>query len=138
MTSPNYDSSTDINTILEIERRTMEAIKQKDRAALMSILAEDFTHRTPAGQDAGRSEFLKGISDLPLEVLSISADNLKVNVYGETAVLTGIQRVTVRDAEGKEESGAGAFTDVFVKRQEEWLLVLAYSVDLPTGWDTTT
>jgi ketosteroid isomerase-like protein len=137
MTSVNHDSAADINTILQIERQTMKAIKQKDTATLSNILAEDFTHRTPAGQDADRSEFLKGISELPLEVLSISGDNLKVNVYGDMAVLTGVQRVKVRDAEGKEESGAGAFTDVFVKRQENWLMVLAYSVDLPTGWDTT-
>jgi hypothetical protein len=88
--------------------------------------------------DSNRSEFLKGIADLPLEVLSISGDNLRVNIYGETAVLTGVQRVTVRNVDGKEESGAGAFMDVFVKRNNEWFMVFAYSVDLPSGWDTKT
>jgi ketosteroid isomerase-like protein len=116
----------------------MDAIKQKDTIALARILAEDFTHRTPAGVDSNRSEFLKGIADLPLEVLSISGDNLRVNIYGETAVLTGVQRVTVRNVDGKEESGAGAFMDVFVKRNNEWFMVFAYSVDLPSGWDTKT
>ena len=138
MTPSTDPSATDIETIHKIELRTMEAIKQKDTAALISILSEDFTHRTPTGVDANRSEFLQGIANLPLEVLSISGDNLKVNVYGETAVLTGVQRVTVRDVDGKEESGAGAFMDVFVKTKDGWRMVLAYSVDLPSGWDTKT
>jgi hypothetical protein len=46
-------------------------------------------------------------------------------------VLTGVQRVKTMSADGKEEAGAGAFTDVFVRREGRWWMVLAYSVDLP-------
>jgi ketosteroid isomerase-like protein len=136
MTELNRDSTSAEQTILQIELRTMDAIKNKDTATLSSFVADDFIHRTPNGNESNKSDFLKGIAALPLEVLSISGDHLKVNVYGDSAVLTGVQKVTVRNTDGQKESGAAAFMDVFVKRQGEWIMVLAYSVDLPAGSDS--
>lgn len=124
----NVESS---QTILQLERETMEAIKIKDAGALRRILADDFIYRTASGGDSTKDDFLKNIESLSVEILSISGENLKVNVYGETAVLTGVQRVRARDSQGKEEPGAVAFTDIFVRRQGHWLMVLAYGVDLP-------
>lgn len=117
--------------ILQIERETMEAIKNKDAGALGRILADDFVLRTPAGPDLNKAEFLKLATSIPVKILSVRGENLKVSVYGQTAVLTGVQRSTTEGDGGKEETSAGAFTDIFVKRKGRWLLVLAYSVDLP-------
>ena len=47
-----------------------------------------------------------------------------MNVYGETAILTGIQIAEAR-AEGKAEESAVAFTEVFVRPDGRWLMVLA-------------
>jgi hypothetical protein len=46
---------------------------------------------------------------------------------------TGVQCVTARHSDGKEEPGAVAFTDVFVRRKDQWQLVLAYGVDVAVG-----
>jgi ketosteroid isomerase-like protein len=119
------------DAILRLERETMDAIKRKDAVALGKILADDFTHRSPGGVESGKADFLKSIASLPVEVTEIWGEELKVSIFGETVVLTGVQRVKTKSADGTLEAGAGAFTDVFVRRRGRWLMVLAYSVDMP-------
>jgi ketosteroid isomerase-like protein len=119
--------------ILEIERETMAAIERKDGKALGRVLAEQFVYRTPTGEELGREAFLRNIASIPFEILSVRGENLKVGVFGETVVLTGVQVATVRTEDGKEEVGRGAFTDVFVRREGRWLMALAYDVELPAA-----
>lgn len=123
--------SETVEAILRLERDTMDAIKRKDPEALGKIVADDFIHRSVGGVEAGKAEFLKSVASLPVEVVEIWGEELKVSVYGDTSVLTGVQRVKTKSADGTAESGAGAFTDVFVRRKGRWWMVLAYSVDLP-------
>ena len=118
-------------TILQLERETMAAIKNGDASALSRILADDFIFRSPAGPDLNRAEFLNLVKSFPVKVLAVWGEGLKVHVYGQTAVLTGVQRSRTASADGKEETSAGAFTDIFIRRRGRWLLVLAHSVDLP-------
>ena len=118
--------------ILKIERDIMAAIKGKDSATLESLVADDFIYRTHFGAEANKSEFLKSIASFPLEILAIRGEELKVNVYGETAILTGVQHADVRTPEGNAEESAVAFTDVFARREGQWRMVLAYGVELPS------
>jgi ketosteroid isomerase-like protein len=70
-----------------------------------------------------------------MEIRAVRGEDLKVNVYGETAILTGVQLAEVRTPEGNLEESAVAFTDVFVSREGQWLMVLAYGVELPSERD---
>ena len=54
-----------------------------------------------------------------------------MNVYGETAILTGLQTSRARLEDGTEHTGTVAFTDVFVKQRGRWRLALAYGFELP-------
>lgn len=117
--------------IVGIERRIFEAIKNKDPEALGPIVADDFVYRTPGGPDLARAQFLESIASLPVTILSVDSDDMKASVYGDTAVLTGVQRSRYRDGAGREDVSVSAFTDVFVRRGGEWVMVLAYGVDLP-------
>jgi len=121
--------------ILQIARDIMAAIKQKDAATLAPVLADDFIYRTHFGAEADKTEFLQSITSMPLEILSIRAEELKVNVYGDTAVLTGVQHAEARPVEGEAEESVVAFTDVFVRREGRWLMTLAYGVELPSEPD---
>jgi hypothetical protein len=118
--------------VLRAEHETMEAIGRKDAAALRRILDQRFVHRTPAGEELTRDEFLKNIASIPAEILSVRGEGVRADIFGETAVVTGVQRARVR-VDGKEFDSVGAFTDVFVLRRGRWRLRLAYSVELPAG-----
>jgi ketosteroid isomerase-like protein len=133
MTIPTNAAAADVTAeILALERDIMAAIKNKNADTLAPMIADDFMYRTHFGAEADKAEFLKSIASMPLEILAIRGDELKVNVYGETAVLTGVQHAKARPLEGEAEDSAVAFTDVFVKREGRWLMVLAYGVELPS------
>ncbi|HSS20038.1 MAG TPA: nuclear transport factor 2 family protein [Pyrinomonadaceae bacterium] len=119
-------------TILQIERDIMAAIKAKDATALSPLVADDFVYRTHFGAESSKSEFLQSIAAIPIEIHSLRGDELKVNIYGDTAILTGVQRAEARQPEGEMEESAVAFTDVFVQRDGRWVMVLAYGVELPS------
>jgi ketosteroid isomerase-like protein len=129
-------SADTAQAILQIERDIMAAIKNKDAASLAPILADEFIYRTHFGAEADKAAFLESISSFPVEILSLRGDELKVNVYGEVAVLTGVQFAEARPPEGEAEESAVAFTDIFVRREGRWLMVLAYGVELPSESDT--
>jgi ketosteroid isomerase-like protein len=121
-----------VEVLLRLERETTDAIRDKDAKALERILDNVFVYRTPEAE-IGRADFLKNITSLPGRILSVEGTGLRVSVYGETAVVTGVQKAVLRTEDGMEHPSTTAFTDIFIKRRRQWHLVLAYGVELPTA-----
>lgn len=117
--------------ILQVEKEIFTAVKNQDTKTLESILTDDFVYRSPGNQEAAREDFLKLSASFPFKIVSVWGEEMKVNVYGNTAALTGLQLAKTLDNEGKERTSAVMFTDVFVKRKGKWMLSLAHAVDLP-------
>ncbi|HYJ88274.1 MAG TPA: nuclear transport factor 2 family protein [Pyrinomonadaceae bacterium] len=124
----NHDP--DEQEIYRIERNIFTAIRTQDDEALAVIVADDFVFRCPGQPEIGKAEFLKSVKSFPVEILDIWSDDMKVNFFGDIALLTGVQRARTRGAGGQEQLSAGAFSDVFAKRNGRWFLVLAYNVEL--------
>src|SRR6267143_702987 len=103
MTDSNNTTGDVSEEILQIGLKIMAAIKNKDAATLDPLFADDFIYRTHFGAEAGKTEFLQSIGSMPLEILSVRGEELKANVYGETAVLTGVQHAKARPLEGEAE-----------------------------------
>lgn len=119
-----------VESILRLESEIMGHIRAKDTRALERRLTADFVYRMP-GAELSRADFLKGIASVPGRITSVEGEGLRVSVYGETAILTGVQRAHVRADDGSVQEGLSAFTDVFVKQNGRWRLALAYGVELP-------
>lgn len=137
MTNPMGDEIAE-EEVLAIEREIMTAIRRKDAVALEPMLAADFCYRTHFGAETDKAGFLQSVTSTPFEILSLRGEELNVNVYGDTAVLTGVQIAEARPPEGEQEESVVAFTDVFVKRDGRWLMALAYGVELPSELETVT
>ena len=73
-------NSTDIaaETILQIERDIMAAIKSKDAVALEPLLSDEFVYRTHFGAETDKAGFLQSIASVPFEILSIQGEELNV------------------------------------------------------------
>ena len=119
--------------VLEIEHRTFEAIARKDVEALARVLADEFTYRSPGNPDVGKAEFLRNVATLPRDVVLVEGEQLDAAALGDTIVVTGVQRATVRGPAGESITSRTAFTDVFVRRDAAWRLALAYGVELPAS-----
>jgi ketosteroid isomerase-like protein len=120
------------NEISQIESDIFAAIKSKDAKKLDQILSDDFIYRNPMEGDRSRSEFLAAIESLPVEIVSVWSEDMKVRIFADVAVMSGTQKAKTLNEHGKEEVIAAAFVDLFAKRQEEWKLVWAHGVDLPS------
>ena len=120
--------------LLLLEEEIFTAVKNRDTDALEGVLTDDFVYRSP-GQQVARDDFLKLCAAFPYEIISIQGEELGVNVYGDIAVVTGLQIAKTAGGEGEEETSAVAFTDVFLKQKGKWMLSLAHAVDLPAAPD---
>ena len=115
--------------ILGICRDVFEAIRSKDVVTLRRFLADDFVQRGSDGSESGKESFLSGIETMPLDVVSVNGENLRVSIYGDVAIVTGVQHAAWKQ-DAAEGISSVAFTDVFTLRGGSWLMVLAYGVEL--------
>lgn len=119
-----------VSEIEHLQREIMDAIRDRDAKALERILSDDFVYRSPEGE-VNRADFIKNVVALPGRIVSVEGKDLRVRLFGETAVMTGVQLSVLR-ADGKELESIAAFTDVFVRRRGRWLLALGHGVELHT------
>lgn len=117
-------------TILSIGHQIYDGIRRKDAAFLRQFLADDFVQRGADGTEASKEEFLRAISEMPFEIDSVSGEHERVSVYGNIAVMTGVQLAEWRQNETQPGLNRAVFADVFELRAGNWLLVLAFGADL--------
>jgi ketosteroid isomerase-like protein len=76
-----------------------------------------------------KSQFESDIKSGARKYQSLAFDDVKVSIYGDTAVVTG--RATLSDLSfGQESNHPGRFTHVYVKEQDQWKMVAAQSTDI--------
>jgi hypothetical protein len=126
---------SDAQSILELEGETFDAIRNKDREALLRILDDGFVYRSPGGPDVAKADFIEAATTLEFELVKVWGENLRVDVYDEAAVLTGVQHARVQVEDGREAVSSVAFTDIFIRRAGVWRMVLAFGVELGADQD---
>jgi ketosteroid isomerase-like protein len=117
--------------VIQLEEEIFAAFKDQDVESLDRILADDFVYRSPGNPEVAKDSFLKLVASFPYKIVSIRGEEMKVNDYGDTAVMTGLQIAETVHGQRKKQFSAVMFTDVFVKRDGRWKLSLAHAVDLP-------
>ncbi len=104
--------------LMKAEREWTEAYKNRDKAVLDRILADDFIFTDDEGNLYGKAQYITAATEL-ISVPSYSIDAITVRVYGDTGIVAG--RWTGKlIINGQDASGAFRFTDIFVKRQGHW------------------
>ncbi len=104
--------------LMQMERDWTEAGLKKDAATLDKILAEDWVGQGPTGV-VPKAEALADLKSGDNKLESITLGDMKVRVFGDTAVVTGSDDEK-SSYKGKDTSGHYTWTDVFVKRQGRW------------------
>jgi ketosteroid isomerase-like protein len=110
--------------LMKLERDGIEAMKRNDISFMENLEAPDFLFIDPGGMVHTRDEDLAIARSGDLKIESMNIDEMKVRVYGDTAVVTG--QSTVKGMfKTQDISGKYRWTDVFVKRNGKWQLVNA-------------
>lgn len=116
------------NEIIELEKSFAAAIKTRDTLQTKKFQSDSyFLAYTVPGmpiQIVPRQGWLNVLKDYITE--SYTIDDIKVNVYGNTAVamLMFTQKATVR---GQDRSGQFVLTDIWVKGDKGWLITERHS-----------
>ena len=102
----------EIEEIKKLERELIAAILRRDSGFLNDILADELSAITPFGDLFGKAAMANFDEKLVNE--SIVTDEIKVRVYGETAIVTG--RATLKSRYANQDlSGQYRFTRVYFK-----------------------
>lgn len=121
-------SKTPQDEIIELEKAFALAIKSQDTTRAKQFQTETYflaigVQGMPI-QVVPRSSWLATLKDYVTE--SFNIDDIKVNVYGNTAVamLLCTQKATVR---GKDRSAQFVLTDIWVKGENGWQIAERHS-----------
>lgn len=113
---------------MQIERDIGQANIRRDKAYFQRIEADEFVFTDSSGGTTTKAQDVASL-DKPagdFKLISYDVDEMKVSVYGNTAVLTG-RTTTLSRGKDREVTSRSRFTDVFVKRKGHWQLVAGHS-----------
>lgn len=110
-------------TLVALERKWMESLRQRDASALSQLISDDFTLVSPRLVVAagGRDKYFEHAMR-ELNLTSYDFEGLTVRLYGRTAVVSGRLRQSAGVA-GEDWGGSYIFTDVWVARDGAWQVV---------------
>lgn len=113
-------------TVLKLTQEWLDAEDRVDRAVLNRIIADDFLGTGPRGTTVSKTDVIPREGP-DAHGLAISGQDVKVRVFGDTAIATGRG---VPKAQGRPEL---RFTVVFVKRADRWQMVAGHLSNVPQG-----
>ena len=130
-TAPRSAASSSDAALVELEKQFFAAIREKNLDQLNGILAEDFAYVVPGQHEMTRAQFLKHVQALPDTIEWLGADDMRVRVLGDVAVVTGVRNMKTRAENGALTSSDTGFADIFRKSAENWELVVVHASELP-------
>lgn len=119
--------------LMQIERDIGDANVRRNKAYFEKIEADEFLFTDAGGGLTNKTEDISSF-DKPAgetKLVSYTPDDMKVTVYGGTAVVTGRVTSVYRGPKG-EATIRSRFTDVFVKKNGRWQIVAGHSSRLRT------
>ena len=105
-------------------KQMIDADLKGDAAVLDRTTTDDYTITRDNGVVRTKAETLQGIGDGSTKFESFDVSDIRVRIYGETAVVT-FQGAIKGSRAGKDMSGQFREVRVFIKRGGNWLAVLA-------------
>ena len=105
-----------------LETELNAAIAQRDVPALDRLTGDDCTFITPRGLLATKAELLDALARGAFTYEYRQIYDLKVRVYGETAVVTG-RALYSAQRQGRDYSDAYRYTRVYVRQSGRWLAI---------------
>ena len=114
--------ATDADDVKAAEMNWLAGITKNDFPLLEKVLAEDLYYLHSTGIVDTKASYIKSMSSGKQKYASGKINDLKIRVYGKTAVINGdanFEFVT----DGKPGKGHLKYTHVFVKGAKGWQLV---------------
>jgi ketosteroid isomerase-like protein len=112
--------------LVVLEHLWNEAQVNRDSASLDALVAERFVNTEYDGEVSDKAKFLADIKDPLFKPTAANIQDVKVNIFGETAIITGIYH-TKGTYQGKAYDHLGRFTDTWISEHGKWLCVASHT-----------
>ena len=123
----------DEQTLLKLEQDWGEATMKGDVAFVDRSEAEEYVYTDPNGQLSNKKDSLDAAKAGATKIVSFKIRDVKVHVYGDSAVLTGQTQLKGKDDNGTDISGDYRWTDVFIRREGRWQAVASQATAIQPG-----
>jgi hypothetical protein len=120
----SYTSET--SNLVALERMWNQAQVSRDATAIAGMIGDRFVNTEYDGEVSNRGKFLADFADPKFTPSVMSIQNVEVEMYTSTAVVTGNYHTKGLYA-GKPYEHFGRFTDTWVFQDGKWLCVASHS-----------
>ncbi len=128
--SPQVGSQELLNVVQQITRLEQERSQAQvrgDLSKLNQLLAPEFVEINAAGDLRTKTENVQAHKEGQVHWKAFDLNNLKVEVYGNTAIVTGHLSRKGTFA-GRDVSGRSRYTRYYLKRNGEWQAVFQHGI----------
>ncbi|HKF03772.1 MAG TPA: nuclear transport factor 2 family protein [Candidatus Sulfotelmatobacter sp.] len=112
--------------LLILERLWNESQVSRDSAALDALVSSRFINTEWDGEVSDKQKFLADIKDPRFKPSMANIQEVKMNFFGDTAVVTGVYH-TQGTYQGKPYDHVGRFTDTWVLDLGKWQCVASHT-----------
>jgi ketosteroid isomerase-like protein len=116
-------------TIIELDRKRMTAMAEKDIATLNALLADDLIYTHSSARLDTKQSLIGNMESGATVYNSVEPSDVKAQDLGGAVVLTGVARIRVTSG-GKPNAFGVRFTDVYANRGGKWQMVTWQSTRL--------
>ena len=114
-------SADDISALRQLNADYIRAVQNSDVGWFEEHLSDDFLNSNPDGTLVDLAGFLKQI-ERPATISNLAVEDVRIRVMGNFAIIHALTRYTLPDG----RAGAGRYTDIWARRDGEWLCVAAH------------
>jgi ketosteroid isomerase-like protein len=116
--------------IIDLDKKRMYAMAEKDFATLNAVLADDLIYTHSSARLDTKASLIGNMQSGSTVYTSVEPSEVKAQDLGDAVVLTGVAQIKVV-SQGKPNAFGVRFTDVYAKRNGRWQMVTWQSTRLP-------
>jgi ketosteroid isomerase-like protein len=120
----------DAYAIIDLDKKRMQAMAEKDFATLNAVLADDLIYTHSSARLDTKQSLIGNMQSGGTVYTSVEPSEVKAQDLGDTVVLTGIAQIKVV-SNGKPNAFGVRFTDIYTNRNGRWQMVTWQSTRLP-------
>jgi hypothetical protein len=124
--APKEVAYTETAKLVALERMWNQAQVSRDAPAIAGMIGDKFINTEWDGEVSDRGKFLADFADPKFRPSLMNIQDVKVEMYATTAIVTGIYH-TKGTYGAKPYEHFGRFTDTWVFQDGRWLCVASHS-----------
>jgi ketosteroid isomerase-like protein len=116
--------------ILQLEHEWALALLNEDAKKLDTLLADNLQYTRGNGKVENKTGYLKSIRDGITHYSLIKRDDIKVQVNGETAIVTARWKTTLQNKPNPAMTTTARYLHVYVKQNGRWVITTHQTTEI--------